>query len=66
MVDIFIWKMIPINLQLHITQIQAGQPAPPRRGNYRVINERLVTVVGNYANRPILDCLKGISHSIQM
>ena len=59
-------KMIAINSHLHITQIQSGQPAPPQRGKYKAISERLVTVVGDYVNRPILDFLRGIAHNIQM
>ena len=52
--------------QVIITQIQAGQPAPPQRGKYKAISERLVTPVGDYANRPILDFLRCIAHNIQM
>ena len=52
--------------QVIITQIQAGQPAPPQRGKYKALSERLVTAVGDYANRPILDILRCIAHNIQM
>ena len=38
-----------------ITQIQASQPTPTQRGEYKAITERIVTVVGDYANRPIHD-----------
>ena len=49
-----------------ITQIRAGQPAPPQRGKYKAVSERLVTVVGDYANRSVHDFLRGIAHNIQM
>ena len=49
-----------------ITQIRTGQPAPPQRGKYKAVNERLVTVVHDYANRSVHDFLKGIAHNIQM
>ena len=52
--------------QVIITQIQAGQPAPPQHGKYKAISERLVTAVGDYANRPTLDFLRCIAHNIQM
>ena len=39
--------------QVIITQIQAGQPAPPQHGKYKAIGAHLVRVVGDYANRPI-------------
>ena len=38
-----------------MTQIQASQPAPPQRSKYKAISAHLVTVIGDYANRPILD-----------
>ena len=49
-----------------ITQIRTGQPAPPQRGKYKAVNERLVTVVRDYANRSVHDFLRGIAHNIQM
>ena len=49
-----------------ITQIQSGQPSPPQRGKHKAISEQLVRVVGDYANRPIHDFLRGIAHNKQM
>ena len=49
-----------------ITQIQAGQPAPPQRDKYKAVSQRIVTVVGDNANRPIDDFWRGITHNIQM
>ena len=49
-----------------ITQIRAGQPAPPQRGKYKAVSESLVTVVGDYANSSVHDFLRGIAHNIQM
>ena len=36
------------------------------RGKYKAVNERLVTVVRDYANRSVHDFLRGIAHNIQM
>ena len=52
--------------ELVLTQVLAGQSAPPQRDNtYKAMTARIQTVVADYDNRPILDFLRGIAHNIQ-
>ena len=48
-----------------MTQMSADEPAPPQRGKYKAITQRLTTLVATYENRPLLDYLRGIAHNIQ-
>nr|XP_054757396.1 uncharacterized protein LOC129263513 [Lytechinus pictus] len=50
--------------EVTIVQALAGAPAPPRRREYEQIDQRLVTNVQGYAERHILDYLRGISYNI--
>ena len=49
-----------------MTQMSAGEPAPPQRGKYKAITQRLTTLVAAFENRPLLDYLRGIAHNIQL
>ena len=49
-----------------MTQMSAGEPAPPQRGKYKAITQRLTTLAAAYKNRPLLDYLRGIAHNIQL
>ena len=44
----------------------AGQPPPAKRRKYRQADERLLNLVRDYENRPILEYLRGIAHNFEM
>ncbi|XP_072177746.1 uncharacterized protein [Diadema setosum] len=50
--------------EMTIVQAQAGAPAPARRREYEQINRRLVRLVEGYANRDILEFLRGVSYNL--
>ena len=52
------------NLVLH--QAEAGAEAAQQRRKYQATARRILTVVQDYHNRPILDFLRGIAYNVQM
>ena len=50
--------------QINVTQFLAGGPPPKRRRIYQVINDRIRALHTDYANRNILDFLRGISYNL--
>ena len=47
-----------------IAQIEAGRPAPPQKRVYRRVNENLRTIFNDYANRDVIEYLRGISYNL--
>jgi len=45
-------------------QGEAGHPPPAQRRRYLNANQRLVTIVDDFANRNILDYLRAIAHNL--
>ena len=65
-----IWKFIEV-LQndsaanhLSIAQQTAGQAVPPQKRKYRVIDQQIADIVGDYGNRNIINFLRGISYNL--
>ena len=52
--------------EVTITQMLAGEPAPPQRRKYKAITQRLKTLVEDYDNRALIDYLRGIAHNLQL
>ena len=65
-----IWKFLNVlknEERMHyvsIVQMTAGYLPPVQRAKYRDCTQRIANIVHNYANRHILDLLRGIAHNI--
>ena len=53
-------KLKDVELEL----LLAGHPPRPRKTAYVMRDRRIETIVADYANRPILDYLRGLAHNI--
>ena len=52
-------------LDLEIEQLLAGRPQRAKRTVYVARDARILTIVTDYANRQIMDYLRGLSHNIR-
>ena len=52
--------------ELKIEQYISGQAPPQSRKKYRELSARILSVVQDYGNRPILDYLRGIAYSVNL
>ena len=65
-----LWKFLDIIKgdiginRVQIDQMLGGHVAPPPRKKYMDSNARILTIVNDFANRNILDYLRGIAHNI--
>ena len=49
-----------------LNQIVGGHAPPPQRRKYQENAQRVLTVVRDFNNRPVLDFLSGFAYSIRM
>jgi hypothetical protein len=49
---------------MDLERLNAGAPPPKRRREYEALDQRLLTLVQDYDNRPTLEYLRGIAHNI--
>ena len=50
--------------EIQITQMMAGQQAPPQRRQYRESGQRILRIVEDFENRTAMEYLRGISHNL--
>ena len=50
---------------VELEQLVAGRRPPAKRTIYVMRDARIETIVRDFANRPILDYLRGLSHNIR-
>ena len=50
---------------VEIEQLNAGLQPPAKKTVYAMRNARILRIVRDYANRAILDYLRGLSHNIR-
>ena len=50
--------------EIQITQMMAGQQAPPQRRQYRESGQRILRIVDDFENRTAMEYLRGISHNL--
>ena len=50
--------------EIQITQVMAGQQAPPQRRQYRESGQRILRIVEDFENRTAMEYLRGISHNL--
>ena len=50
--------------EIQITQVMAGQQAPPQRRQYRESGQRILRIVVDFENRTAMEYLRGISHNL--
>ena len=65
-----IWKFIEAlrklqNINKNKTEALCAQGPPAKRRKYKDLDVRLKTIVEDFANRDILDFLRGIAHNLQ-
>lgn len=59
-------RAIQKSRDLQFEQFVAGAPAPQKRRKYRQADERILNIVRMYADREIIDYLRGLSHNFLM
>jgi len=47
-------------------QMVAGNPPPVKRRKYRQADERILTLVRSFADRPLKEYLRGIAHNVEV
>ena len=50
--------------EIQITQMMAGQQAPPQRRQYRESGQRILRIVEDFENRTAMEYMRGISHNL--
>ena len=50
--------------EIQISQMMAGQQAPPQRCQYRESGQRILRIVEDFENRTAMEYLRGISHNL--
>ena len=51
---------------LFFEQMVAGNPPPVKRRKYRQADDRILTLVRDFDNRPLKEYLRGIAHNFEM
>ena len=65
-----IWKFLPVLQKeqslgkAEMERLLAGHPPTPQRKQYQALSHHIKTIVEDYEHCPLVDDLRGISHSL--